>query len=64
MRVLVPTYKEPLPVIQNTIMAALSAPLPASVQRTIYLCDDGKNPAKADFVRSLNTPEVQYVTGR
>ena len=45
-RVLVPCYKEELEIIQKTVLAALDAPLPAGCARTIYLCDDGKDPEK------------------
>ncbi|KAL6757888.1 nucleotide-diphospho-sugar transferase [Haematococcus lacustris] len=62
-RVLVPCYKEPLHVIQATLDAARSALLPAYTRRTIYLCDDGKDPEKQALVARMG-PDVIYVTGR
>ena len=52
-RVLVPCYQEPLALIRKTIEAALDAELPKGVNRTIYLCDDGKDPQKRAFCRTL-----------
>ena len=52
-RVLIPCYKEPLDVISKTVMAALFAQLPANCKRTVYLCDDGKDIEKKQFIRSL-----------
>lgn len=43
-------------------MALLEAELPEGCQRTIYLCDDGKDPLKRDWVDSL-TDDVIYVAG-
>lgn len=62
-RVLVPCYKESLDILRRTIMAAYDAELPEGCQRTIYLCDDGKDPKKRKWVDSLG-PEVVYVSGR
>jgi hypothetical protein len=45
-RVLIPCYKESLEIVGKTIQAAYNAPLPATVMRTIYLCDDGRDPKK------------------
>lgn len=53
MRVLVPCYKESLGTISATVTAAMEADLPAGVSRVLYLCDDGKDPAKAEFIASL-----------
>lgn len=39
--------------ITNTVTAALAAEVPPGVSRTLYLCDDGKDPAKAAFIASL-----------
>ena len=44
-------------------MAAYDATLPAGCQRTIYLCDDGKDPKKRKWVDSLGA-DVVYVSGR
>ena len=44
-------------------MAAYDASLPAGCQRTIYLCDDGKDPKKRKWVDSLGS-DVVYVSGR
>ncbi|WIA20938.1 hypothetical protein OEZ85_005279 [Tetradesmus obliquus] len=61
--ILVPCYKESLEVITNTVTAALAAEVPPGVTRVLYLCDDGKDPQKADFIASL-ADEAQYVSGR
>jgi endoglucanase len=63
-RVLIPCYKEPVDVISKTMLAALHAPLPEGCQKSIYLCDDGKDPEKKKFCHSLNRSNVIYVSGR
>jgi endoglucanase len=66
-RVLVPTYSEPLAIVQRTVLAARRAVVPPGCQLTIYLCDDGKKAEKRKFVESLATtagPTVIYITGR
>ena len=45
-RVLVPCYRESLEIVARTSQAAWNARLPAGCDRTIYLCDDGKDPLK------------------
>ena len=45
-RVLIPCYNESLEIVGKTAMAALDAMLPASCERTVYICDDGKDAAK------------------
>lgn len=62
MRVLIPCYKEGLQVVMSTVGAALEADLPPGTQRTIYLCDDGKDPEKAAFIGKLGSKAV-YVSG-
>ena len=62
-RVLVPCYKETLEVVENTLRATLNADLPHNTTRTIYLCDDGSDPAKEQLTQKLG-PDVVYVTGR
>jgi endoglucanase len=62
-RVLVPVYKESLEIVTKTISAALSAALPAGCGRTVYLCDDGRDPAKRRWCEAAG-PEVVYVSGR
>ena len=62
-RVLVPCYKESLEILRRTIMAAYDAQLPEGCHRTIYLCDDGKDPKKRKWVDSL-AADVVYVSGR
>ena len=41
-----PCYKEDLEILRRTILAAYDAVLPAGCARTIYLCDDGKDPSQ------------------
>lgn len=62
-RVCVPCYKESLEILRRTIMAAYDATLPAGCARTIYLCDDGKDPKKRKWVDTLGS-DVVYVSGR
>jgi len=50
-------------VITNTVTAALAAEVPPGVTRILYLCDDGKDPAKREFIASLGD-EARYVSGR
>ena len=52
-----------LPPAQLTIMALREAELPEGCTRTIYMCDDGKDPLKHDWVESL-PEDVIYVSGR
>ena len=63
-RVLIPCYKEPLDVITRTFLASMYAAMPVNCKRTIYLLDDGKDPEKKEFVRSLNMPNAVYISGR
>ena len=64
-RVLVPCYKEELEICQRTVLAAAAAPLPAGCRRTVYLCDDGRDKLKRDWIRSLGDPsQFVYVSGR
>lgn len=55
-RVCVPCYKEDLEILRRTILAAYDALLPAGCSRTIYLCDDGKDPRKRKWWVSLPSP--------
>lgn len=43
-RVLLPCYKESLELFQATVNACLNAELPTGCRRTVYICDDGKDP--------------------
>lgn len=52
-RVLVPTYSEPLAIVQRTVLAARRAIVPEACTLTIYLCDDGKREEKRKFCDSL-----------
>lgn len=63
-RVLIPCYKESLPIIQRTVLAAKRADRPAGTRIIIYVCDDGADQAKADWVSSLMDRDVIYITGR
>jgi cellulose synthase/poly-beta-1,6-N-acetylglucosamine synthase-like glycosyltransferase len=65
-RVLVPCYKESVELVKLTCLGALKAPLPKNTVRTVYLCDDGKDPAKEEMLRELNLEWgcCEYVSGR
>jgi hypothetical protein len=60
-RVLVPCYKEDLVIVRRTVMAAYLADLPDGCSRTIYICDDGKDPKKRKFCDSMG-PDVRCRT--
>ena len=64
MRVIIPTYREPLSVIMATMEAVLEAALPSDTVRTVYLCDDGNDPNKKAYIASLGRADVVYVSGR
>jgi cellulose synthase/poly-beta-1,6-N-acetylglucosamine synthase-like glycosyltransferase len=65
-RVLIPCYKESTDLVKETVLGALAAALPKDTLRTVYLCDDGKDPTKAAMVRELNEEWgcLGYVSGR
>lgn len=65
-RVLIPCYKEATDLVKETVLGALKAPLPKDTLRTVYLCDDGKDPSKEAMVRELNKEWgcLEYVSGR
>jgi hypothetical protein len=48
-----PASQEGMEVVTATVKAALAAAVPPGVTRTVYLCDDGRDPKKAAFVASL-----------
>jgi len=64
--VLVPCYKEGWGVVGETVRKAMEAYLPPGVQRTIYLCDDGKGAdTRAHFEAEWGaTGQAVYVSGR
>jgi len=49
---------EDIAIVRRTVMAAYDAVLPAGCQRTIYLCDDGKDPKKRKFCDGIG-PDVR-----
>lgn len=49
--------------IQLTVQAAATAPVPRGCLKTIYLCDDGKDREKQEWMKSLGQGYV-YVSGR
>lgn len=63
-RVVIPCYKEPLEVISKTFMAAMYASMPPNCRRTVYLLDDGRDPDKRRFIRSMGLPNAVYISGR
>ena len=60
---MIPCYKEDLDIVKRTVAAAAEAALPAGCARTVYLCDDGRDPAKRAWIRGLGSGFV-YVSGR
>lgn len=49
-RVLIPCFKESLEIVSHTVMAAYYAPIPVNCVKTIYVLDDGSDPAKEKWV--------------
>lgn len=62
-RVLIPCYKESLELVGKVVQALYNGLLPDGVARTIYLCDDGKDPKKRKWCEQMG-PEIIYVSGR
>ena len=77
--VLIPCYTEPLEIVAETVWAAHAAPLPSlggnkarsKIRKTVWLLDDGNDPAKAAWVAGLAKAEggassgsVKYVSNR
>jgi cellulose synthase/poly-beta-1,6-N-acetylglucosamine synthase-like glycosyltransferase len=62
-RVLIPCYKESLNIVRNTCLSALRMDYP-SENIYVYLCDDGNDKAKFDWVMSMKPyyPNLFYVT--
>jgi hypothetical protein len=62
-RVMIPCYKESLAITQRTVYAARRADRPFGMRLVIYLCDDGSDPKKRDWISYLGDPNIIYVTG-
>ena len=59
-----PCYREKLDMVQCTVIAALTADLPAGTTRTVYMCDDGNDPEKRAWAETLAGRGLVYVSGR
>jgi cellulose synthase (UDP-forming) len=55
---LIPTYNEPLAVVENTVLGALSVDYPPDKLK-IYILDDGRRPEFREFAEALG---VGYIT--
>lgn len=53
-RVMIPCYKEDLAIIETTVMAAVEAELPPGCYKQVYLCDDGRDPIKQQWIEEAN----------
>jgi len=62
-RVLIPCYKEDADIVEKTMVAIRTAVLPPGCQRTIYVCDDGKDRQKRRACQRLGRDCV-YIAGR
>ena len=73
--VLVPCYTESLAIVAETVWAAADADLPSGAESTVWLLDDGGDPAKKEWVEGLNAgrggaaaidvgARVRYLSGR
>jgi cellulose synthase/poly-beta-1,6-N-acetylglucosamine synthase-like glycosyltransferase len=62
-RVLVPCYKEDVGIVKGTLLAAVDQAYPSD-KLFVYLCDDGKDPLKEEFVKSQQAlgKNMHYVT--
>lgn len=62
-RILIPCYKEDLEIVKVTILAALNMEHDAG-RLFVYLCDDGADPAKIEWVQKTQEtyPNLMYVT--
>ncbi len=52
-RVLIPCYQESQEMVAATVQAAYNAKMPAGCEKTIYLCDDGKDKNKRKWCARL-----------
>jgi hypothetical protein len=50
--------------VQCTVIAALTADLPAGTRRTVYLCDDGSDAEKRAWAEALADRGLVYVSSR
>ena len=62
--VLIPVYTEALTIVAETVWAAAEADLPPGATSTVWLLDDGRDPAKKEWVAGLACPRIRYVSGR
>ena len=63
-RVLVPCYTESLEIVAQTVAAAANADLPPKACRTVYMLDDGNDPAKSAWVAEQGREDIVYISGR
>lgn len=63
-RVLLPCYRETPEMIRTTVQAVLAAHIPPGCRRTVYVCDDGKDPVKRAWVAEQGSHELQYIADR
>jgi len=65
LRVLVPCYKEDLEIVRSTCIAALHISYKHVENIFVYLCDDGNDPAKRNWVAKMQQndfPNLFYIT--
>eukprot|EP01025_Chloroclados_australasicus_P030473 TRINITY_DN3057_c1_g2_i1.p1 TRINITY_DN3057_c1_g2~~TRINITY_DN3057_c1_g2_i1.p1 ORF type:complete len:1210 (-),score=95.83 TRINITY_DN3057_c1_g2_i1:140-3769(-) len=63
-RVLIPCYKESLEIIKQTVQAATQCFTPDGVNIFVYICDDGKDAKKKEWVSTCGQQNVFYFSGR
>lgn len=56
-RVMLPCYRESLELIQATAYATIRAELPSGCFRSVYICDDGKDPGAPPLPCAVGSPE-------
>ncbi len=63
--IVIPTYNEPLDILQPTIMQAMAVAIPAKVLLSIVILDDGERPWLKEYVEEISNTSliaVKYVT--
>eukprot|EP01023_Acetabularia_acetabulum_P045661 TRINITY_DN463_c0_g1_i1.p1 TRINITY_DN463_c0_g1~~TRINITY_DN463_c0_g1_i1.p1 ORF type:complete len:1207 (+),score=229.86 TRINITY_DN463_c0_g1_i1:181-3801(+) len=63
-RILIPCYKESVEIVKKTVEEAVKCFTPQGVNVFIYICDDGKDAKKKEWVNSSGYKNVFYFSGR
>eukprot|EP01023_Acetabularia_acetabulum_P067704 TRINITY_DN939_c0_g1_i1.p1 TRINITY_DN939_c0_g1~~TRINITY_DN939_c0_g1_i1.p1 ORF type:complete len:1224 (-),score=215.19 TRINITY_DN939_c0_g1_i1:956-4627(-) len=63
-RVLIPCYKESLFIVKKTVEAIVNCYKPLGVEVYVYICDDGRDEEKRNWVNICGMGNVFYFSGR